>query len=365
MNWLTQPLNWPDGAALSAAWRSLREGAWREWAMWPVQALVASAVGWFTFSALCVWLLWPLSGQEGEGLIQAHQALQTQLHTQRERLHALKSQTSVNAGTVQVDSFTPRGWPAPDQVQSVLMALYLQAQQQGLQMELFKPDRSHASQGFSVQPLHLRLHGSFPQIVAWSHAVFQMNPLWIPEKWILTAQPGAPSGGPSSANVSLEALLHLYLQTEVSPAAHNPAAHNPAAQIHAVHRALGQAEEKPVAASLFQSDGSTRYDPFSRPAPRLPAPMQPEGEDVPPLRRWPLEKLTLVGSLTSVGEIFALVQTPAGLFRVARGDVLGSEGAKVVRLEANQLVLSQPAKQQDGRWTARLTTLPFRPVANP
>jgi Tfp pilus assembly protein PilP/Tfp pilus assembly protein PilO len=356
MNWLTQPLTWPDGAALNAAWRNFREVAWREWAMWPVQRLVASAIGLFTCSALCVWLLWPNSGQEVEALTQSNQALQTQLQSERERFKTLKAQTALTPGAIQAGSSNPKDWPAPDQVQFVLMTLYLQAQQQGLQMELFKPDRAHWSQGFTVQPLHLRLHGSFAQIVAWNHAVFHMNALWLPEKWILTAQPGAPSGSSSSSNVSLEALLHLYLQPEAGPSPQN----------HAVDRALGPAA-KPESAPLFQSDSLIRFDPFSRPAPRVSelAATQPEGDDAPPLRRWPLEKLIMVGSLTSAGALFALVQTPAGLFRVSLGDVLGSEGAKVVRLEAQQLFLSLPAKQQDGRWTERSVTLPIRPVANP
>jgi len=225
MNWLTQPLTLPDGTALIAAWRSGREGAWREWAMWPVRELVACAAVLFTLSAFGVWLLWPSSDQDMDQLTLAHHKLQAQVQTQRQSLSALKSQTPSTADPTQAMSAAQQAWPTSAQVQPVLMALHLQAQKQGLLVESFKPEGALTSQGFAIQPLRLRLRGSFAQLVAWSDAVFQQSALWVPEQWTLTALSApsvspsvSPSGAlprvPPAGQVALDAMLHLYLRPD-------------------------------------------------------------------------------------------------------------------------------------------------------
>lgn len=369
MNWLTQPLTLPDGAALIAAWRSGREGAWREWAMWPVRELVACAAVLFTLSAFGVWLLWPSSDQDMDQLTLAHHKLQAQVQTQRQSLSALKSQTPSTADSTQAMSAAQQAWPTPAQVQPVLMALHLQAQKQGLLVESFKPEGALTSQGFAIQPLRLRLRGSFAQLVAWSDAVFQQGALWVPEQWTLTALSAAPSVSPSvspsgalprvppAGQVALDAVLHLYMRPGEGWAPQALAMDETMGQQMDMS---GQTDPQPLGAAL-------RLDPFSRPAPPDLAPPSPQplDDDVHPLRRWPLSDLMMVGSFTSSGVPYALVQTPVGLFHVAMGDMLGAEGARVVDLDDTQLNLRMRVKQENGRSTERQVRLAVRRAAKP
>jgi Tfp pilus assembly protein PilP len=73
----------------------------------------------------------------------------------------------------------------------------------------------------------------------------------------------------------------------------------------------------------------------------------------------------MVGSFTSSGVPYALVQTPAGLFHVAMGDMLGAEGARVVDLDDTQLNLRMRVKQENGRSTERQVRLAVRRAAKP
>jgi Tfp pilus assembly protein PilP/Tfp pilus assembly protein PilO len=413
MNWLTQPLSWPDRAALHDALRAWLQGGWREWAMLPARTLAACAALLFALGAWGVWLLWPSDGQDVQALTLAHQTLQSQLAAQRQRLAALQLQASAFADPAKALSAAQSAWPTRVQAQAALMALHLQAQQQGLQVEWFKPEGVVSSQGLSAQALNLRLRGSFAQLTAWSEAVFQQPALWVPEKWTLTAQPGAqasaqpgtkseaqtgvqtsfltgsqtgsPSPSPSPSQVTLDALLHLYLrpgEDGMLQALPTDSALGEAAKRSAQNRANSDA--KPNALSnrhrdatrdrhrdapryAQRPDPSPRGDPFSRPASTAQRPPPPLlwGEDVHPLRRWPLQNMTMVGSFSSGGASSALVLTPAGLFRVTVGDVLGAEGARVLNLNARQIELRMPRSPGSALWTERHAVLPLRAAVKP
>jgi Tfp pilus assembly protein PilP len=75
--------------------------------------------------------------------------------------------------------------------------------------------------------------------------------------------------------------------------------------------------------------------------------------------------MTMVGSFSSGGASSALVLTPAGLFRVTVGDVLGAEGARVVNLNARQIDLRMPVKPGSGQGTERQAVLPLRAAVKP
>jgi len=337
MNWLTQPLSWPDVAVLSAVWPSWREGAWREWPMWPASVLVACGAGLFSASATVVWLLWPSSDDDMERLFLAHQALQVQVQTQQTNLGDLKSKVQQRTDSVQALSSAQQDWPTRAQMQPLLMALYRQGQSQGLQWESFKPEAALTSQGFAVQPVSLRLRGSFAQLVAWCHEWVQQTALWVPEKWTLSAQ--------ADGGISLDALVHLYLRPEDDPSLPSgPVAEKSDALPWAVPWRAGQV---------------ARWDPFSGPASPLkePQPLEPLGVDVHPLRRWPLQALAMVGSFSSDGSTYALVQTPVGLFRVAAGDRVGIEGGQVMRLDEGRMQVRVRTPQAPGQWTERLEGL--------
>ena len=371
MNWLKQTLSWPDGAALNEALRGAwLQGGWREWAMLPARTLAACAALLFTLGALGVWLLWPSDGQDVQALNLAHQRLQAQLASQRQRLAALQLQTSASADPARALSAAQSAWPTRAQAQPALMALHLQAQQHGLQVDLFKPEGLVSSQGLSFQALNLRLRGSFAQVTAWSEAVFQQPALWVPEKWTLTAisfaqsgaQPGVSSS--SSSQVTLDAVLHLYVR-QVEDWTLQALAVDPALGEIALRPAQNEAQ-RDAQNALQLPDPSPRGDPFSLPASTAQRPPTlPLGEDVPALRRWPLQNMTMVGSFASGGASSALVLTPAGLFRVTEGDVLGVEGARVMNLNARQIDLRMPVKLGNGHGTERQAVLPLRTVVNP
>jgi len=383
MNWLAQPLAWPDAGSLSDTVKRWREGAWREAVMWPVGVLLTCATFLFALSAFGVWLLWPSHGQAIAELTWAQQALQTQVQTQRQRLNTLRLQAAPLADSAQALSDAQRAWPTAAQAQPLLMALHLQTQKQGLQLTSFKPEGTLSSQGFSIQSVNLRLHGSFSQIVAWTDALFEQGALWVPEKWTLSAQPvvqaytlagvqadkqadkqagkqvGRGSGTPAQGPVSLEALLHLYLRPD----------DNGALQAAVKQDAFGQAWGEAGQTALAKAGSSPPTDPFSRPVPRLQETLepysQPQDDRVHPLIRWPVHDLKMVGSFSSRGVSYALVQTPAGLFQVAVGDVLGAEAARVAGLDEDQITLRLRFRQGNGRWAERQDALSIQRSTTP
>jgi type IV pilus assembly protein PilO len=305
--------------------------------MWPAYVLVACGAGLFSASATVVWLLWPSSDLDLQRLFSAHQALQGRVQTQQANLGDLKVKAQQLGDPAQALSWAQQDWPTHAQMQPMLMALYRQGQSQGLQWELFRPEAALTSQGFAVQPVSLRLRGSFAQLVAWSHEWFQQTALWVPEKWTLSAH--------ADGGVSLDALVHLYLRTEDDLSLPS----GPVAE---------KSDSLPWAVPWRTGQG-VRWDPFSGPVSALkePQPLEPLGVDVHPLRRWPLQALAMVGSFSSDGSTHALVQTPVGLFRVAAGDRLGIEGGQVVRLDEGRMQVRVLTPQAPGQWAQRLEGL--------
>jgi len=305
--------------------------------MWPAYVLVACGAGLFSASATVVWLLWPSSDLDLQRLFSAQQALQGRVQTQQANLGDLKVKAQQLGDPAQALSWAQQDWPTHAQMQPMLMALYRQGQTQGLQWELFRPEAALTSQGFAVQPVSLRLRGSFAQLVAWSHEWFQQTALWVPEKWTLSAH--------ADGGVSLDALVHLYLRTEDDLSLPS----GPVAE---------KSDSLPWAVPWRTGQG-VRWDPFSGPVSALkePQPLEPLGVDVHPLRRWPLQALAMVGSFSSDGSTHALVQTPVGLFRVAAGDRLGIEGGQVVRLDEGRMQVRVLTPQAPGQWAQRLEGL--------
>jgi type IV pilus assembly protein PilO len=305
--------------------------------MWPVSVLLACGAGLFSVSATAVWLLWPSSDLDIERLLLAHQALQGQVQTQQAHLGDLQSQVQQSGDPAQALSLAQQDWPTPAQMQPMLMALYRQAQTEGLQWESFKPEAALTPQALAVQPVSLRLRGSFAQLVAWSHELFQQTALWVPEKWTLSAQ--------ADGGVLLDAVMHLYLRPEEGLALQSlPGAEKPDALSWAVPWRAGQW----VRRDPFRGPASLRQEPIS---------LEPLGDEVHPLRRWPLQALAMVGSFSSGGSTYALVQTPVGLFRVTAGDRLGIEGGRVVSLDEARMLVRARVQQAQGQWAERLDGL--------
>jgi len=341
MNWLTQPLTWPDAAALSAVWRRGRDAAWQEWPLWPVWIQVACAAALLAFSACAVGLLWPSNDVELTQLSATHQALRVQLNNQQDRLKDLKSQGWRHAPSEQEGVMLQQDWPTPVQVQSLLIDLTRLAQSRDLQMELLKPEALTIHAQWAVQPVSLRLRGSFVQVVAWSRDVFQQNAVWTPEKWTVSAQ--------SDGQVMLDALLHLYLRPDEEFALQ-----------------ADSALDASQAWARWQVGQGAPTDPFHRPAstPKEPTAVPPLPLHSHPLQHWPLQSMVMVGSFFSEGSAYGLVQTPGGLFQVTLGDKLGSEGGQVVSLDEGRMQVRARTPQAKGGWQERLQALSITPAVS-
>ncbi len=319
---------WPHFQTL---WHEL---AGQDWLMWPRKVLVTLVL---VFAALGALVVGVSASDEGPDVVQLQtqrQALQMQVQAEQARFNQWKIEPT--ALPQQAMNLEQAAWPTAAQSQSVVMALYAQAQKHGLQVDSFKPEDPQPRSGWESRSLSLRLHGQFAQILLWSDALFHQAALWVPEKWILTASP--------SGEVSLEALLHLPLRPAVATLVPSDAIER---------RDLG---------GLRLKESLTNGDPFIKPSAAMPDVSYEGGLGlgVHPLRRWPLQEMQLVGTFNHADTRYALILTPAGLFRLAWGDVLGLEGGRVIGLEEVELQVSTPVKQADGRWGQRVDVLPIR-----
>ena len=328
MRLLTSSIQW---SYFQTLWQGLHG---QDWGRWPRGLMACLVIISAALSALLVWVVASPDGSDATQQQAQQQDLQKQVQAQQTRLS--RWQLEPTASAHQAMNLEPHAWPTAEQSQRVMMALYAQAQRHGLQVDSFRPEGPQSMQGFESRSLNLRLHGGFAQIMSWSDGVFHQAALWVPEKWILTASP--------SGDVSLEALLHLPLQPSVA-SSDSPAV----IEIHAI--------SEPTAKVGFAAG-----DPFSKPLAPMPEASQvgDSGRDVHPLRRWLLQEMQLVGTFKHAGARYALILTPAGLYRLASGDLLGLEGGRVIALEEAELQVSTPVKQADGRWGQRVDVLPMR-----
>ena len=328
MRLLTSSIQWPYFQTL---WQGLNG---QDWSRWPRGLMTCLVILSAALSALLVWVVASPDGSDATQQQAQQQDVQTQIQAQQARLHQWQVESTASAH--QAMNVELHEWPTAEQSQRVVMALYAQAQRHGLQVDSFRPEGPQSMHGFESRPLNLRLHGGFAQIMSWSDGVFHQAALWVPEKWILTAS--------QSGDVSLEALLHLPLRPSVS-SLDSPAV----IKSHAISEPTAKV-------------GIAAGDPFSQPLVPMPEASEvvDSGKDVPPLRRWLLREMQLVGTFKHAGTRYALILTPAGLFRLATGDLLGNEGGRVIALEEAELQVSTPVKQADGQWGQRVDFLPIR-----
>lgn len=347
MKWLTQPLSWPDAAALQADLQAIlrrwRDTVWADWPVWPVSLVATVALVLFAIGALAMWSWGPWSAHELEALVQTQQTLQKQVGVQRDNLQRMQRQMPQDADPQRRWVATQQTWPTTRQVQGMFAAVYRQALEHGLQVEWFKPEAVRQAHGLSVQPLGLRLRGPFAQVVAWSEGLFQSEVLWVPEKWLMTAH--------ASDQVLLDAELHLYLRSTEAEADDSD---------------VGTAAPfaSPFGIAALQTEPRTQ--PFAQPQVSAEPRAEPEvlGDHVPALQRWPLQSLRMVGSFITAGTPHALVQTPVGLFRVGVGQRLGAEGGRVVRLDEQQLHV-RVVERTAGRVSERLEALSLQLAHRP
>jgi type IV pilus assembly protein PilP len=76
-----------------------------------------------------------------------------------------------------------------------------------------------------------------------------------------------------------------------------------------------------------------------------------------PLEAFPLEALTMLGTISQNRESFALVRAGANLYRVKKGNYLGLNFGVVTGIEEAQINVKELVQDGTGEWVERTTTL--------
>ena len=76
-----------------------------------------------------------------------------------------------------------------------------------------------------------------------------------------------------------------------------------------------------------------------------------------PLEAFPLDSMTMVGSVTKQGRPFALLRVDNLLYQVKLGDYLGQNYGKIVRISETDVGLREIVQDAAGEWIERPSTL--------
>ena len=76
-----------------------------------------------------------------------------------------------------------------------------------------------------------------------------------------------------------------------------------------------------------------------------------------PLESYPLDTMTMVGSLVKQGQPVALVRVDKLLYQVRPGNYLGQNYGKIVKVGESEVVLRELVQDAAGEWVERTATL--------
>ena len=76
-----------------------------------------------------------------------------------------------------------------------------------------------------------------------------------------------------------------------------------------------------------------------------------------PLESFPLDAMTMVGSLVKLGQPVALVRVDNLLYQVKPGNYLGQNYGKITKVGENEVVLREIVQDAAGEWIERVATL--------
>lgn len=76
-----------------------------------------------------------------------------------------------------------------------------------------------------------------------------------------------------------------------------------------------------------------------------------------PLEAFPLDAMTLVGSILKSGQPVALVKVDSLLYQVKLGNYLGEHYGRVTKISETEVVLREIAQDGVGEWIERVATL--------
>lgn len=76
-----------------------------------------------------------------------------------------------------------------------------------------------------------------------------------------------------------------------------------------------------------------------------------------PLEAYPLDSMTMVGSVSKQGRPFALLKVDNLLYQVKQGDYLGQNYGKIVKITETDVALREIVQDASGEWIERTSTL--------
>lgn len=76
-----------------------------------------------------------------------------------------------------------------------------------------------------------------------------------------------------------------------------------------------------------------------------------------PLEAYPLDGMSMVGSLTKSGRLYALLKVDNLLYQVKVGDYLGQNFGRVVKIAETEISLREVVQDAAGEWVERSSTL--------
>lgn len=76
-----------------------------------------------------------------------------------------------------------------------------------------------------------------------------------------------------------------------------------------------------------------------------------------PLEAYPLDSMSMVGSLNKLGAPYALLKVDGLLYQVKQGDYIGQNYGRILRINETELVLREVVQDAAGEWTERNSTL--------
>jgi len=82
-----------------------------------------------------------------------------------------------------------------------------------------------------------------------------------------------------------------------------------------------------------------------------------------PLEAYPLDSMSMVGSVTRNGRQYALLRVDKLLYQVKQGDYLGQNYGKIMKISETDLSLREIVQDAAGEWIERMTDLQLQEKA--
>jgi type IV pilus assembly protein PilP len=76
-----------------------------------------------------------------------------------------------------------------------------------------------------------------------------------------------------------------------------------------------------------------------------------------PLEAYPLDSMSMVGSMNRLGRPYALLKVDGLLYQVKPGDYIGQNYGRIVRINESEIVLREVVQDAAGEWIERNSTL--------